>query len=138
MVSDRFWDLRAEQKIDLFVGLQDKMKLSPMAIEKDIWVCWVLQTLFSIPGRPRMCFKGGTSLSKVFSAISRFSEDVDVTINHRTENTPELDPFEEGISKTEIKRITEIYSRLTVEMVHEFIAPYIRHKIEHLPAHSPS
>ncbi|EQD23929.1 MAG: hypothetical protein D084_Lepto4C00665G0005 [Leptospirillum sp. Group IV 'UBA BS'] len=44
--------------------MQDKIKLSPMAIEKDIWVCWVLQTLFSMPGRPKMCFKGGTSLSK--------------------------------------------------------------------------
>ncbi len=129
-MDDRFLGLRDEEKRDLFVGLQDKMKLSPTAIEKDIWVCWVLQTLFSMPGRPRMCFKGGTSLSKVFGAISRFSEDVDVTINHRTENTPELDPFKEGISKTEIKRIAEAYSRLTVKLVQESIAPYLRYKIE--------
>ena len=129
-VADRFLDLRDEDKRDLFVGLQDKMKLSPIAIEKDIWVCWVLQTLFSMPGRPRMCFKGGTSLSKVFGVISRFSEDIDVTINHRTENAPELDPFKEGTSKTEIKRIAEEFSKLTVKMVRESIVPYIRRKIE--------
>ncbi len=92
---DRFLDLRDEEKREIFVGLQDKIKLSPTAIEKDIWVCWVLQTLFSMPERPRMCFKGGTSLSKVFGAISRFSEDVDVTINHRTEKAPEMNPFNE-------------------------------------------
>ena len=129
-MADRFLDLRDEDKRDLFVGLQDKMKLSPIAIEKDIWVCWVLQTLFSMPGRPRMCFKGGTSLSKVFGVISRFSEDIDVTINHRTENAPELDPFKEGTSKTEIKRIAEEFSKLTVKMVRESIVPYIRRKIE--------
>lgn len=127
---DRLLDLPDGEKRDIFVGLQDKMNLRPVAIEKDVWVCWVLQTLFSMTGRPRMCFKGGTSLSKVFGAISRFSEDVDVTINHRTENAPELDPFKEGISKTEIKRIAEEYSKLTVEMVRESIAPYLRHKIE--------
>lgn len=78
-MADRFLELPDEEKRDLLVGLQDKMNLSPIAIEKDIWVCWVLQTLFSMPGRPKMCFKGGTSLSKVFGAISRFSEDIDVT-----------------------------------------------------------
>ena len=130
LVVDRFLDFSDEEKRDIFVGLQDKMKLSPVAIEKDIWVCWVLQTIFSMPGRSRMCFKGGTSLSKVFGAISRFSEDVDVTINHRMENTQVLDPCKEEISKTEIKRIAEQYSILTVKMVRESIAPYLRHKIE--------
>ena len=129
-MAERFLNLRDEERRDLFVGLQDRMKLSPIAIEKDIWVCWVLQTLFSMPGRPRMCFKGGTSLSKVFGVISRFSEDVDVTINHRTENAPKLDPFKEGISKTEIKRIAEEFSNLTVKLVRESIVPYIRRKIE--------
>ena len=129
-MADRFLELQDEEKRELLVGLQDKIKLSPMAIEKDIWVCWVLQTLFSMPGRPKMCFKGGTSLSKVFGAISRFSEDMDVTINHRRENAPGLDPFKEGISNSEIKRIAEEYSRLTVRLVQESITPYLRHKIE--------
>ena len=46
-MADRFLKLQDDEKRELLVGLQDKIKLSPMAIEKDIWVCWVLQTLFS-------------------------------------------------------------------------------------------
>ncbi len=49
--------------------------------EKDFWVCWTLDALFN--GRevgPRLLFKGGTSLSKGFGLIQRFSEDVDVTV----------------------------------------------------------
>ncbi len=51
-------------------------------IEKDFWVCWTLDVLFSglKEGGPRLLFKGGTSLSKGFGLISRFSEDIDVTV----------------------------------------------------------
>ncbi|MGO4569345.1 nucleotidyl transferase AbiEii/AbiGii toxin family protein [Rhizobium sp. 2YAF20] len=51
-------------------------------IEKDFWVCWALDTLFHglREGGPRLLFKGGTSLSKGFGLISRFSEDIDVTV----------------------------------------------------------
>jgi len=51
-------------------------------IEKDFWVCWVLDALFNglKEGGPRLLFKGGTSLSKGFGLINRFSEDIDVTV----------------------------------------------------------
>lgn len=51
-------------------------------IEKDFWVCWTLDALFNGLGEggPRLLFKGGTSLSKGFGLISRFSEDIDVTV----------------------------------------------------------
>lgn len=51
-------------------------------IEKDFWVCWTLDALFNGPVSPgpRLLFKGGTSLSKGFELIQRFSEDVDVTV----------------------------------------------------------
>lgn len=51
-------------------------------IEKDFWVCWTLDALFhGLPNAgPRLLFKGGTSLSKGFGLISRFSEDIDVTV----------------------------------------------------------
>ncbi len=51
-------------------------------VEKDFWVCWALDLLFN--GRdetePRLLFKGGTSLSKAYGLISRFSEDIDITV----------------------------------------------------------
>lgn len=51
-------------------------------IEKDFWVCWTLDALFNglKNGGPRLLFKGGTSWSKGFGLISRFSEDIDVTV----------------------------------------------------------
>jgi hypothetical protein len=51
-------------------------------VEKDFWVCWTLDALFNgLPaGGPRLLFKGGTSLSKAFGLITRFSEDIDITV----------------------------------------------------------
>lgn len=50
---------------------------APQILEKDLWVCWCLERLFTAKGVPPLVFKGGTSLSKVFGAIERFSEDID-------------------------------------------------------------
>lgn len=52
--------------------------LLPVMVEKDFWVSWTLAALFAHPEfSEQLVFKGGTSLSKVFSAIERFSEDID-------------------------------------------------------------
>ena len=53
---------------------------APQVLEKDLWVCWCLERLFTATDIPALVFKGGTSLSKVFRAIDRFSEDVDITV----------------------------------------------------------
>ena len=52
-------------------------------LEKDMWVVWALQTLFDAPVGVPLVFKGGTSLSKAYGAIHRFSEDVDLTYDIR-------------------------------------------------------
>ena len=51
-------------------------------VEKDFWVCWVLDAMFNglEASSPRLLFKGGTSLSKAFGLIPRFSEDIDITV----------------------------------------------------------
>jgi hypothetical protein len=54
---------------------------SSTAIEKDFWVCWCLKQLFELRDVPELRFKGGTSLSKVFGLIHRFSEDIDISLN---------------------------------------------------------
>jgi len=57
-------------------------KMSAKVLEKDFWVCWSLKKLFGIPEISKhLTFKGGTSLSKVYGLIDRFSEDVDLTID---------------------------------------------------------
>jgi Nucleotidyl transferase AbiEii toxin, Type IV TA system len=52
-------------------------------LEKDVWVVWALETLFGSAIGANLVFKGGTSLSKAYSVIRRFSEDVDLTLDMR-------------------------------------------------------
>ncbi len=67
---------------DLFTASASMRALSVVIVEKDFWVCWVLKQLFSLPDPPAgLVFKGGTSLSKVWGVIDRFSEDVDLSFN---------------------------------------------------------
>lgn len=51
-----------------------RRNVSPVLVEKDFWVCWMLAVLFASKFAEALVFKGGTSLSKVFGAIDRFSE----------------------------------------------------------------
>lgn len=55
--------------------------VSPVIMEKDFWVCWLLNILFESKFADSLVFKGGTSLSKVFGAIYRFSEDIDLSLS---------------------------------------------------------
>jgi len=67
---------------DLFLRTATRLGTAVQNVEKDFWVCWTLDVLFNrLPdGGPRLLFKGGTSLSKAFGLITRFSEDIDVTV----------------------------------------------------------
>lgn len=71
-----------EDRLGLFTATAQRLGTTPQNVEKDFWVCWVLDALFNgrKPDAPRLLFKGGTSLSKGFGLIRRFSEDIDVTI----------------------------------------------------------
>ena len=66
----------------LFLTAARRLGTAVQNVEKDFWVCWTLDALFNglAPGGPRLLFKGGTSLSKAYGLISRFSEDIDVTV----------------------------------------------------------
>lgn len=55
--------------------------VTSVIIEKDFWVCWILSVLFRSSFADSLVFKGGTSLSKVFGAIDRFSEDIDISVS---------------------------------------------------------
>jgi hypothetical protein len=70
-----------EDRQELFEQVAAERNLTAIVVEKDYWVCWMLGTLFSGPLRDAMVFKGGTSLSKVYGAIQRFSEDIDLCVN---------------------------------------------------------
>lgn len=67
------------------VAAADKLGVSELIVEKDFWVVWILERLFALsPKLGPFTFKGGTSLSKGFKAIERFSEDIDISIERAT------------------------------------------------------
>jgi hypothetical protein len=70
------------ERRDLFLGAATRLGTAVQNVEKDFWVCWTLDALLNgLPtAGPRLLFKGGTSLSKAFGLISRFSEDIDITV----------------------------------------------------------
>ena len=71
----------AETRSGLFAATAQRLGTTPQNVEKDLWVCWTLDALFNgLAEGPRLLFKGGTSLSKAFGLIERFSEDIDVTV----------------------------------------------------------
>ena len=101
-MGDEFFDLPSETQKSILVAATNQLNLSEMVLEKDIWICWLLKQLFSLP--LQMAFKGGTSLSKVFSLINRFSEDVDITIDYRNF----INPIDfNTISRSQLKKLSE-------------------------------
>ncbi|MEQ1591376.1 MAG: nucleotidyl transferase AbiEii/AbiGii toxin family protein [Thiobacillaceae bacterium] len=71
-----------EDRRGLFLTTANRLGTPIQNVEKDFWVSWVLDLLFNgrATGEPRLLFKGGTSLSKAYGLISRFSEDIDITV----------------------------------------------------------
>jgi hypothetical protein len=77
-----FWTLTSQDQRALFAEASKRLKLPEQMVEKDAWVCWTLKRLFDLPkARDHFIFKGGTSLSKVWKVINRFSEDIDISLS---------------------------------------------------------
>lgn len=81
---DRVARLPAAERSALFAETAARMKTTPAVAEKDFWVTWVLDRLFADAELARLLmFKGGTSLSKAYRLIERFSEDIDLILDWR-------------------------------------------------------
>lgn len=79
-----------------FIKAGDALKLIPQAVEKDWWVTAILEAVYALDYGSKIQFKGGTSLSKCWTLISRFSEDLDLAID------PSLLGFGENLSKSQV------------------------------------
>ncbi len=91
--------LSVERKRDIFNQTAEQTGLPAAAIEKDWWVTATLKALFSLSISEHLVFKGGTSLSKAYNLIERFSEDIDIGLNR------ELLGFSGELTKTQIKKL---------------------------------
>ena len=100
-------------------------------LEKDAWVVWALRTLFAAPLGEHLVFKGGTSLSKVYKAIDRFSEDVDLTYDIRAlipdlvRDAPDALPATKGEERRWTKAVREQLPAWVAEAVSTVIQTQI-------------
>src|SRR5229473_6509860 len=78
-----FFQLPADERREALAVVAGASGRPIHLLEKDIWVVWSLQHLFGGPYSEHLVFKGGTSLSKAYRVIRRFSEDVDITYDIR-------------------------------------------------------
>ena len=76
-----FLDLPADERRLYIEQAAVRRNVSPVVLEKDFWVCWLLGDLFESEFAGSLVFNGGTSLSKVFGVIERFSEDIDLSLS---------------------------------------------------------
>ncbi len=136
-----FFKLSAADRLDALNVASDRSGIPPHLLEKDIWVVWSLRHLFTGPYAEHLVFKGGTSLSKAYGVIRRFSEDVDLTYDIRAiasdligESGPPL-PATKSQEKKWTKEIrarlsdwvvSEIVPRLQVELVNQALSATVR------------
>src|SRR6266481_956061 len=92
--------------------------VSPVVLEKDFWVCWLLGLLFGSEFAGSLVFKGGTSLSKVFDVIERFSEDIDLSLSPEFLNLPGA-----GTSRTQANKWMTKAEAACAQAVKTQIAP---------------
>jgi len=98
----------ATEREDLFRDTAELLPAfqSPSLIEKDFWVCWLLRRLFLLDRDVPMIFKGGTSLSKAYRVIRRFSEDIDLSLDRASLGFDEK-RWDGGVSRKESKRLLD-------------------------------
>ena len=109
----------------------NRRDLTSIIIEKDFWVCWTLRRLAAADFQNHVIFKGGTSLSKAYGIIARFSEDVDLTIRA---SAPLVDkvasPMEVGIGTKERERRTKALKAAAQDYVATVAMPSLTRAIE--------
>jgi hypothetical protein len=77
----RFQKLAADERRAIFDIAANRLGIAGTNVEKDYWVCYTLAALMKAkPSKPKRFFKGGTSLSKGYQLIERFSEDIDIVL----------------------------------------------------------
>lgn len=81
---DKLLEISNNELETIITNTAEQLKMSNAIVEKDLWVCMILKYLFSkFKLRDTIVFKGGTSLSKVYKVIERFSEDIDLALDWR-------------------------------------------------------
>lgn len=127
---DKFVLLTHKDKRAYFKVAAANLNIMPQLVEKDFWVCWILKILFSLPEiGAHLTFKGGTSLSKCYNVIKRFSEDIDISIERPfLSKTQAIEPDKGKSNKENQKRLKEL-QLVCKTKIDEIIVPSLKQTI---------
>jgi hypothetical protein len=121
--------LSKEERKELFLASSVKMKVNQAIIEKDFWVCWTLDQIFQVSRFSNIfAFKGGTSLSKAYNLINRFSEDIDLILDWRVLGYEKEEPWKER-SNTKQEKFNKEANIRTVEFLKKKFVPAFQNQI---------
>lgn len=124
---NKFLELSDSQRKSVYESVAIKVGLPAQVIEKDFWVTAILQTVFTLPVAKQLVFKGGTSLSKGWKLIERFSEDIDIAVDPIILGVPEGD-----LTKKQIKKLRKTSSLFVLEQ----LTPMICEELQREGLHS--
>lgn len=121
--------LPARDRAELFRETAAAKGLPPVPIEKDFWVCWTLKHLFALEDQPPLIFKGGTSLSKAYGVIERFSEDIDLAFDRAAFGfTEERDP-ENAPSGNAADRLIDELQGVCITHIETSLLPALQERV---------
>ena len=113
---EEFYKLDNKVKLSVFEQISARSGLPAYAVEKDWWVVQTLRLVFQMDIAPHIVFKGGTSLSKAWGIIDRFSEDIDLALDRSFLG------FEKELSKTQVKKLRKKSFRFISEVFYPLLA----------------
>jgi hypothetical protein len=126
----RFFSMPAERQAMAFAQAGATSGWNAGSVEKDFWVCVVLREVFALPRHgPNITFKGGTSLSKAWQLIDRFSEDVDLTIDRAGLGFGGDKAPEAAATGKEQKRRLKSMTTACQNAIRQKIAPALRQRL---------
>src|SRR5687767_1430832 len=127
-----FFQLSARDRRDALGVAGNALGRIPSILEKDVMVVWALRALYTGPDADHLSFKGGTSLSKVYGLINRFSEDIDITYDIRRLLGDDVDVPEDAIpvSNSQGKRWTEKVRHRLPEWIESKLKPMLAQRAE--------
>lgn len=114
MAKINFYTTDNVEKAAIFTEIANQKGMKPFAVEKDWWVSRTLEIIFQMPIAEHLVFKGGTSLSKAWKLINRFSEDIDLAIDKEF-----FEGYKGEISKTQINKLRKVAGAYTTGIFFE-------------------
>jgi predicted nucleotidyltransferase component of viral defense system len=120
-------DLNAQDRRELFDETAIRKAIRPSAVEKDFWICWLLMKIYTHPRLSALLrFKGGTSLSKCFGVIERFSEDIDLILDWTELTQADLT---QALSNNQQSKLNDEINSQAQDVIKQELLPLIQERV---------